>query len=117
MFLQLKHQQLDVFQTAKQYVQECYKFTKHLPADERFNMIQQIRRAALSVVLNIAEGAFRKSEAERKRYFKIFRSSLIEIDAAFDVADSLKYFEGYDVKELANLSNRTFSMLSKLLAH
>jgi four helix bundle protein len=55
MFLQLKHQQLDVFQTAKQYVQECYKFTKHLPADERFNMIQQIRRAALSVVLNIVK--------------------------------------------------------------
>jgi len=47
--------------------------TKLLPADEKFGMISQIRRAALSVHLNIAEGALRKSEADRKRYYEIDR--------------------------------------------
>jgi len=54
-------------------------------------MIQQIRRAALSVCLNIAEGASRKSAAERKRYYEVARGSIIEIDAALDVSAELKY--------------------------
>jgi four helix bundle protein len=54
-----------------------------LPPEEKFNMVQQIRRAALSVKLNLAEGSTRRSEAERKRYLEIARGSVVEIDAAF----------------------------------
>jgi len=75
MFLQLNHQKLDVFAAAKSFTPECYRCTKLLPVEERFNMIQQIRRAALSVCLNIAEGASRKSVAERKRYDEVARGS------------------------------------------
>jgi four helix bundle protein len=64
--------------------------TKAFPADERFNMVQQVRRGTISVVLNIAEGCTRKSETERKRFFEISRGSLL--DAAFDVANELEYF-------------------------
>lgn len=115
MFLQLNHQKLDVYKVANQFALECYKFSKHLPSEERFNIIQQIRRSALSVVLNIAEGSSRKSVVERKRFYEISRGSLIEIDAAFDVANSLHYFEGYEVTILSEFSSRIFSMLSKLL--
>lgn len=86
MFLKLNHQSLNVYQALRNFVFECYKLTNQLPAEEKFGMISQIRRAALSVHLNIAEGASRKSEAERKRYFEISRGSLIEIDAALDIA-------------------------------
>jgi four helix bundle protein len=55
------------------------------PVEEKFGVTSQIRRAALSVHLNIAEGASRKSEAERKRYYEISRGSVIEIDAALDM--------------------------------
>jgi four helix bundle protein len=48
-----------------------------LPSDEKFGMISQIRRAAFCVHLNIAEGASRKSENERKRYYEIARGSVI----------------------------------------
>ena len=58
-----------------------------MPIDEKFGMITQIRRVALLVHLNIAEGFSRKSEAERKRYFEISRGSIIEIDAAMDIAN------------------------------
>jgi four helix bundle protein len=84
MFLQLNHQKMQVYDTSGQFVQECYKLTKSLPPEERFDMISQIRRAALSVNLNIAEGASRKSETERRRYFEISRGSVVETDAALD---------------------------------
>ena len=115
MFLQLNHQKLDVFATAKSFTLECYRFTKLLPAEERFNMIQQIRRAALSVCLNIAEGASRKSAAERKRYYEVARGSIIEIDAALDVSAELKYCDKENLQLLGGLMQRTFSMLSKML--
>ena len=44
-FLQLKHEKLDVFQFSRSFVDECYRLTKELPAEERYNLIRQIRRA------------------------------------------------------------------------
>lgn len=59
MFLKLNHQQLDVFKASRIFVLECYKLSKILPDSERFGMISQIRRVALSVHINIAEGSSR----------------------------------------------------------
>lgn len=59
MFLQLAHKEMDVYKLAKTFVISCYKLSKAFPPEERFNMTQQVRRAALSVQLNIAEGAAR----------------------------------------------------------
>jgi four helix bundle protein len=100
MFLKLNHQKLDIYGVSRQFVPECYRLTKSLPTEEKFGMITQIRRAALSVHLNIAEGASRKSETERKRYFEIARGSVIEIDAALDIAVDLKYLEGLKTESL-----------------
>jgi len=61
-------------------------------------MISQVRRATLSVHLNIAEGASGKSEVERKRFYAIGRGALIEIDAALDIADKLSYLNSFDYK-------------------
>jgi four helix bundle protein len=91
MFLQLNHQKLEMFSASKEFVLECYKASKYLPNDERFGMVAQIRRAALSVHLNLAEGCSRKSSTERKRFYEIARGSLIEIDAALDIAMKLDY--------------------------
>lgn len=82
MFLQLAHTKLDIFQASKSLTLECYRITKLFPQEEKFAMVQQIRRAALSVHLNIAEGCSRKSATERKRFYEISRGSVIEIDTA-----------------------------------
>ena len=116
MFLTLNHQKLDVFLYSKVFVLECYKLTKTLPADEKFGMISQIRRAALSVHLNIAEGASRKSEVERKRYYEISRGSIIEIDAALDIANEIGYVNNYDLTKLGEVMLRCFKTLSGLIA-
>jgi four helix bundle protein len=91
MFLQLNHHKLEVYKASREFVFEYYRFTKILPDEEKYAMASQIRRAALSVHLNIAEGASRKSETERKRFYEIARGSIIEIDAAMDIANDLKY--------------------------
>lgn len=116
MFLTLNHQKLDIYNVSKSFVQACYQLTKTFPPDEKFGMISQIRRAALSVHLNIAEGSSRKSEAERKRYYEIARGSVIEIDAALDVADFLGYLKNTDNQELGDLAIRCFKMLTGLMS-
>jgi len=115
MFLQLKHQKLDVFQFSRSFVGECYKMTKELPAEERYNLISQVRRAALSVHLNIAEGASRRSLAERKRFYEIARGSVIEIDAALDVAEDMGYIEKEKMELLGFLMIKCFKILCGLI--
>ena len=115
MFLKLNHQKLDIYSISKSFVIECYKLTKLLPDSEKFGMISQIRKAALSVHLNIAEGASRKSEVERKRFYEVARGSVIEIDAALDIAHQLQYLEENKQEALADLTVRCFQMLSRLI--
>ena len=66
MFLELSHTKLDIFKVSKSFVLNCYRETKTFPPE-------QIRRAALSIHLNIAEGCSRKSAAERKRFYEVAR--------------------------------------------
>ena len=115
MFLILNHQKLDIYQASKSFVLECYKLSKSLPSDEKFGMISQIRRAALSVHLNVAEGCSRKSEAERKRYYEIARGSVIEIDAALDIANDLSYLADFDKQQLGFLMVKCFKILTGLI--
>lgn len=116
MFLQLRHQELDLYKICRLFVKECYSATKLLPPDERFNLIQQIRRAALSVQLNIAEGSTRKSEIERKRFYEIARGSLVEIDAALDVAEDLEYLQREKLITLGDHMLKCFKILSKFIS-
>ena len=115
MFLQLAHTKLNVYHSSKSLALECYKLTARFPADEKFAMVQQIRRAALSVNLNLAEGCSRKSKVERNRFFEIARGSVIEIDTAFEIANDLLYTTSEQLKPLGNLIVSTFRLLSGML--
>jgi len=115
MFLTLNHQKLDLYTFSRKFVLECYKLTKQLPSDEKFGMISQIRRAALSVHLNIAEGSSRKSEAERKRYYEIARGSIIEIDAALDIANQLEYLTNQNLTLIGETMVKCFKMLTGMI--
>lgn len=115
MFLQLAHTKTPVFQESKEFTLECYRITKDFPPDERFAMVQQIRRAALSVHLNIAEGCSRKSAAERKRFFEISRGSVIEVETAVDIACRLKYKTEEELKSPGHHLVNTFKQLTGLI--
>ena len=115
MFLQLAHTKTEIFQQSKKLALECYRVTKDFPNEERFAIVQQIRRAALSVHLNIAEGSSRKSELERKRYYEIARGSVIEIDAAIGLAHELNYVQSSTLQTLGELIVSNFKQLSALI--
>ena len=115
MFLQLAHTRLDVFEASKLFLLECYRMTKTFPAEEKFALVQQIRRAALSVHLNIAEGCSRRSPAERKRFYEVSRGSVIEVDTAFDIACSINYCKEEDLATLGNHLIKTFKILCGLI--
>ena len=115
MFLQLAHTKLNVYQFSQELALECYRVTKQFPSDERFAMVQQIRRAAISVHLNLAEGSSRKSLAERNRYFEISRGSVIEIDSAIGIAFKLEYVKIEEIRALGETIIKTFKLLSGMI--
>ena len=116
MLLNLKHKQLTVYKEVRSLVKEIYSITKLLPDEERFNMVSQIRRAALSVKLNLSEGASRKSLKERIRFFEIARGSVVEIDAAIETAIDLNYMDENSLEELGQQLNKCFAMLSNMMS-
>lgn len=115
MFLSLNHKSLTVYSKIRELTKEIYKISNLLPAEERFNMVQQIRRAGLSVKLNFSEGSTRKSNTDRKRYYEISRGSIVEIDAALETAVDLEYFKVEPLHQSGILLNECFAMLSKLM--
>ena len=115
MFLQLAHTKLNVYNTSQDLVLECYSITRIFPPEEKFVMMQQIRRASLSVHLNIAEGCSRKTAAERNRFFEIARGSVVEIDAALDIAVRLKYVSENNLNLCGKKIISTFKLLSGMI--
>lgn len=115
MFIPLNHQKLDIYKAAHEMLLECYKITRQLPSEEKYVPVSQIRRASLSVKLNIAESASRKSPVERKRFYEVARSSVVEIDSAMEAVIDLKYVTLENLQILGVLLNRCFSMLCNMI--
>ena len=74
-----------------------------------------MRRAAVSIPSNIAEGASRRSSLERERFYEISRSSLIELDTQLEISLRLDYINERFINELGDSVNHIFAMLSKLI--
>jgi four helix bundle protein len=115
MFLQLAHTKLNAYKSSQELILECYRITMQFPNEEKSAMVQQIRRAALSVHLNIAEGCSRKSKSERSRYFEIARGSVVEIDTAIGLAHKLNYATLEKLQSLGNSIIKTFKLLSGMI--
>ncbi len=115
--LKLAHKNLEVYKIALQLVKEVYQITKGFPKEEQYVLISQLRRAAISVCSNIAEGSSRSSKPERKRFYEISRSSLVEIDTQFEIALILEYLQNDKIQELESYLESVFRMLSKMISN
>ncbi|AMO67023.1 four helix bundle protein [Zhongshania aliphaticivorans] len=107
-----KYQKLIVWQEAMDLVVGVYRITERLPATERFGLCQQLRRAAVSIPSNIAEGAGRHSDKEFIRFLNIANGSLLEVETQLLIALQLQYIE--EISELQNSIDKIFAMLSSL---
>jgi four helix bundle protein len=113
--LQLNHKKLNVWKEGINLVKLIYKATESFPKNELFGLCNQLRRASVSVVSNIAEGASRKSKAERIRFYEISRSSIVEIDTQLEIAKELNYIKEDNIIVIENKITHIFSMLSNLI--
>lgn len=105
---------LRVWQVSMDHVAETYRLTGYLPDSERYGLFAQIRRAAVSVPLNISEGWGRNGKAELARFCDIARGSLHEVDAAIEVCVLLKYLGRDQIIEANTQFKRLGAMLFRL---
>jgi four helix bundle protein len=84
-------EKLEVWQKARLFVKDVYKITHTFPIEERFALVQQIQRAVVSIVSNIAEGSTRSSLKEQCRFIEIAYGSLIEVYCQLLTACDLAY--------------------------
>ena len=101
-------------------VEMIYHVTKDFPTDERYGLTSQLRRAAVSIPSNIAEGQARHSTAEFKNFLSIARGSLAEVETQLLIARRLNYIEPQKLAELvdvqAEVNKMTSALMSKLAA-
>ncbi|MFA5405181.1 MAG: four helix bundle protein [Ignavibacteria bacterium] len=114
--LELNHKKLDVWKVSITLVKMIYNITNTFPKNETYGISNQLRRAAISVASNIAEGASRKSAVDRKRFFEISRSSLVEIDTQMEICIEIGYIDKSNLKEIDEIINKMFAKLSNLIS-
>jgi four helix bundle protein len=86
-----RHYGLEVWKDAMRLVREVYRITERFPDSERFGLISQMRRAAVSAPSNVAEGAARSGRIELVRFLTIARGSLAELDTQVWIARDLNH--------------------------
>ncbi len=101
-----------IYKRGLELVTGVYALTRRLPGDEAYGLASQLRRAAVSVVLNIAEGSGASSEREFQRFLEIARRSLYEIDACLEVSASLCLLSKNDCYAMALRVNELAAMVS-----
>lgn len=113
-----RFENLEVWKDSREFVNKMYAVTKTFPKEEQFGLISQLRRAALSVMLNITEGADRRSDADFKRFLRMSITSAQEVVSGMYIALDQKIVDkaSFDaVYERANkLVSRVNSLIKKL---
>lgn len=107
---------LEVWQCSMDLLDEIYVITKSLPSDERYVLVSQMRRAALSIPSNIAEGYARKHRGEYVHHVSYAFGSLCELETQLIVCGRQKYITKDQALKAWDYLQRTGKMLNKLLA-
>jgi four helix bundle protein len=109
------YRELEVWRCAMDVVEEVYRFSKEFPTDEKFGLTSQIRRAAVSVPANIAEGYGRVHRGDYIRHLSVANGSLMELETHLLIAGRLEYLKKEKVKKAWGLIQQTSKMLSTLI--
>ena len=110
----MNHKDLEVYKKSMDLVTTIYKLTNDFPPEEKFGLTSQIRRAAISVPSNIAEGSARKSTKELIQFLYISLGSLSEVETQLDLSHRLNYIVETD--ELNKKIHYLFILITKLIS-
>jgi len=103
-----------VWQKGHALALKLYRLSSKFPADERFGLISQIRRAAVSVPTNIAEGSKRRTRQEYARFLNIAEGSIVEVEYLLMLAKDLGYLAPLSAHESMNEVSEIAKMLHGL---
>ena len=109
------HKDLEVWKISVDLAVDIYKMTKNFPKEETYGLISQMRRSAVSIPSNIAEGAARKHKKEFVQFLYIGLGSLSEAETQIILAERLEYIS--DTSELYEKISSIKKMLNGLIAH
>lgn len=109
------YRKLIAYQKAKEIVKRTYKLLKKFPAEERYAMCDQLRRASVSITSNIAEGVNRFSVKDKARFIEVAYGSLMEVSSQFEIAEELDYISSEDRLSMDQLIEEDARLLSGLL--
>ncbi|MBU2019910.1 MAG: four helix bundle protein [Bacteroidetes bacterium] len=101
----------DFYVDGMSFVNDIYTITKEFPSNENFGLTSQIRRAAVSIVNNIAEGSAKSSEKDFHRFLEISLGSAFEVETLIIISHQQKYINN-DSKE--DLLNKVYSLSKRL---
>ena len=108
------YKKLDVYAKSRQLVVTVYSLLKHFPAEEKYALCDQLRRAVISILSNIAEGSGRTSAKDQAHFFEMAFGSLMELSCQMDIACDLGYIEQLELTQVEEQAHRIAAMLSGL---
>ena len=112
------HKNLDAWKLSMQFVKNVYTATAEFPSEEKFGIISQIRRAAVSVPVNISEGAARKTKKEFLQFLYIAEGSISELDTLIEISCELNFcsleLANKLLQSLEDISKRIFGLIKKI---
>lgn len=109
------YKDLNVWQKGIEIVDKIYELTDSFPKSELYGLAGQMRRAAVSIASNIAEGFARKSNKEYKQFLYISLGSCAELDTQLIIANRRNYIADKDAQDLAENINHESRMISSLI--
>ena len=107
-----RFEKLDVWKKAVEYADIVYSVTRTFPAEERFGLTTQLRRSAVSVSSNIAEGTSRASDMDFARFIEIAYGSLLESVSEMEIAKR----QGFLSDEVSNKAYKRAQTLARMLS-
>ncbi len=105
-----------VWQKAHQLVLAIYKITKQFPKEEQYGLISQMRRAAISVPANIAEGFRRRTKADKQHFLTMAHGSLEEVRYYLILSEDLGYCKGRDFLAQADETSKLLGLFFRKIA-
>jgi four helix bundle protein len=111
------HESFDVWKKAIDFVVDVCDLTKTFPSEERFGLTSQIRRAAVSIPSNIAEGAARRSDKEFVHFLSIAQGSCSEVETEMLIAERLGFVASASYEGVKNKADDIGRMLIGLSKH
>ena len=109
------YKDLKVWQKSMVLVNQVYEITQGFPESEKFGLISQMRRAAVSIPSNIAEGYGRGSKLEYSRFVKISRGSLFELDTQMEIAKIQDFIDSSIHSDITKIVNEVGKMINGLI--